>query len=278
MMPLLKSKPAFQGILMALAGLGCLPLSFAAEQPVKSNNSFPVLIAPERSSDPDINFKVIFDGKTLQGWEGDSTYWRVVGGEIVGETTAENAPKTSSFLIWGGGRPANFELKLEYKISAKGNSGVQYRSTIMPGTKWVMKGYQFDIDGPEWGKWFFGLWHPEEAKNLQRVSGQIFEEEGRTLLALPGQFCRADTSKRQWVVASLGEPGELAALLKDHDWNSIHLIARGNEIIQIVNGRVMAVFIDDDTAKRRTEGLMGLQVHPGDPMKVEFRNIRLKTL
>jgi hypothetical protein len=40
----------------------------------------------------------------------------------------------------------------------------------------------------------------------------------------------------------------------------------------------MSIVLDDDTAHRRADGLIGVQVHVGPPMKVEYRNIRLKSL
>ena len=58
----------------------------------------------------------------------------------------------------------------------------------------------------------------------------------------------------------------------------MHIIARGNTIIQILNGHVTAMLVDDDTKGRALKGLLGFQMHVGPPMKVEFRNIYLKTL
>jgi hypothetical protein len=58
----------------------------------------------------------------------------------------------------------------------------------------------------------------------------------------------------------------------------LHIIARGNTIIQNLNGHVMSMLVDDDRAGRKLEGLIGIQVHLGPPMKVEVRNIRIKDL
>ncbi|RYF68390.1 MAG: DUF1080 domain-containing protein, partial [Cytophagaceae bacterium] len=55
-------------------------------------------------------FVQIFDGKTLNGWEGDPTYWRVENGALVGEITPSTLLKTNSFIIWKGGEPADFEF------------------------------------------------------------------------------------------------------------------------------------------------------------------------
>ena len=73
-------------------------------------------------------------------------------------------------------------------------------------------------------------------------------------------------------------PDELKALIKTGDWNQIHVIARGSTIIQILNGAVMSMVVDEDLKNRQLGGLIGFQMHVGPPMKVEFRNIWLKLL
>jgi hypothetical protein len=202
-------------------------------------------------------FTPIFDGASLQGWKADPNIWRVEGGLIVGQTTPEATIKTNTFLIWSGGQPADFELKFDYKLTG-GNTGVQYRSVEVPGVPFALKGYQGDIDA------------------RQQFSGQIYEERGRGFLALRGQIAYVAPGSKSAFVGTLGDPAELKALLKDEDWNSFHVIARGNTILQIVNGRLMSALIDDDAANRRLDGLIGFQVHTGPPMKLELRNIRLK--
>ena len=77
------------------------------------------------------------------------------------------------------------------------------------------------------------------------------------------------------ILSTLGDPVALAAAVTD-DWNTVHLVVRGNTLTHLINGRVMSVVIDDDAANRPVEGLIGMQVHVGPPMKVEYRNIRLK--
>jgi hypothetical protein len=204
-------------------------------------------------------FRPIFDGKSLQGWDGDPEFWRVEGGALVGETTTQKQPKQNTFLIWRGGAPANFELRLDFRLTGF-NSGIQYRSTELPDIKWAMKGYQADMDGE------------------QVYTGQIYEERGRGFLAMRGQFTYIGENQKPAVVASLGDPNELKSLIHGDGWNSLHVIARGNTIEQVLNGRLMSMLIDDDKAGRRMDGLIGIQVHRGPPMKIEVRNIRLKTL
>ena len=139
--------------------------------------------------------------------------------------------KTRAFIIWRGGVTRDFELKVEYRISALGNSGINYRSVEVPGQPWALRGYQADIDGRD------------------RYSGQNYEERGRTFLALRGQMVRLEEWKKPIVVASLGEQNELQAFVKKEDWNEYHLIVSGKVMIHILNRHVMSVVIDTD---RRT--------------------------
>jgi Domain of Unknown Function (DUF1080) len=214
---------------------------------------------PTPMVEDDTGFESIFDGKTLKDWDGDPTYWSVENGSLVGEIKPETVTKYNRFIIWRGGETADFELKVEYRISAQGNSGINYRSTELSGVKWVMRGYQADIDGQN------------------RYTGQNYEERGRTFLALRGQYSYIGDGKTPTMMASVGDREQLKEYIKE-DWNRYHLIVRGNLMIHVLNGHVMSVVLDDDVRNRRMSGKLGMQVHVGPPMKVEFRNIRLKRL
>ncbi len=220
--------------------------------------------APVAATAIDTGFVPIFDGKTLNGWDGDPKYWRVENGCMVGEITPENIIKRNTFLIWRGGAPKDFELKVEYRISAQGNSGVNYRSVQLTDAKWSLAGYQADIDGQT------------RNKPPLRHTGQNYEERGRTFLARRGEMVYVDESAKPIVIASLGDSEALKSFIKEDDWNTYHLIVRGNMMTHILNGHVMSVVVDDDSAHRKFDGLIGVQVHVGPPMKVEFRSFRLK--
>jgi hypothetical protein len=218
--------------------------------------------------DDHTGFESIFDG-TMKGWDGDPAYWKAEGTALVGTTTAENALKENTFVIWRGGEPADFELKLEYRMSAT-NSGIQFRSThVPPGGegrgavtgKWVLKGYQADIDFDN------------------RFTGMVYEERGRGFLMQRGQAVEIGPDGVSRMIGSLEmNADELKSLIKPGDWNTVHLIARGNTIMNIVNGHVTAFIVDDDAKGRALKGLLGFQIHVGPPMKIEFRNIYLKKL
>ncbi|MES2696125.1 MAG: DUF1080 domain-containing protein [Verrucomicrobiota bacterium] len=255
-------------ILLLALTLGALAPVALAQAPAPKAAPAPAAnaAAAKPSTDPDAGFVSIFDGKSLANWDGDPKYWRLENGCLVGEITPETIVKRNTFIIWRGGSPADFELKLQYRISDQGNSGINYRSVELTDARWSLAGYQADIDGAA------------KNKGGVRHTGQNYEERGRTFLARRGEVVRIDPSAKLSVVASLGDTAELAKAIKEGDWNEYHLIARGHVITHILNGKVMSVVIDDDPKNRRADGLLGVQVHVGPPMKVEYRAIRLKTL
>jgi len=251
-----------QKSLGAAAVATALGLALAGEQ------TAPPPYVPRQSDRPtpvegdEPGFQPIFDGKTLAGWDGDPKYWRVEGGAIVGEITADTVIKSNTFIVWRGGRPRDFELKLEYRITASGNSGINYRSEIVPdpvtpSNAFAVRGYQFDIDG------------------AKRYVGNNYEEKGRLFVAVRGQMTRIVGGRPPVVLSTFGDPQALGALATD-DWNAVHLIVRGNTLVHMLNGRLMSTTIDDDAPNRPADGLLGVQVHVGPPMKVEYRNVRLK--
>jgi hypothetical protein len=214
--------------------------------------------------DDHTGFQSIFDGTSLKGWDGDPAFWKVEGGAIVGQSSEQNPVKQNTFVIWRGGEPTDFELKVEFRMNST-NSGIQIRSVQLPAGpdigKWVMKGYQADIDFDN------------------QFTGQIYEERGRGFLAMRGQAVYVPDGGRPKVVGNLQQSAdELKTLIKTNDWNQVHIIARGNTIIQILNGAVTSIVVDDDSKNRALGGLLGFQMHVGPPMKVEFRNIWLKKL
>ncbi|MGB3149105.1 MAG: DUF1080 domain-containing protein [Maribacter sp.] len=223
-------------------------------------------------------FVEIFDGETLEGWSGDSIYWQVKNGCIVGTVKPETILKNNTFIVWQGGQPQDFELKLDYRISESGNSGVNYRSTYLENRPHALRGYQCDIDG----------------KN--KYTGQNYEEKKRTTLAYRGEKVilstpsdsavmeniRSNVEKNCWqtrdVLEPLGDKDALGAKVNANDWNQVHLIIKGNRLMHYVNGTLMSDVEDNDTMHLAIKGYIGVQVHVGPPMKVEFKNIRLKEI
>lgn len=201
-------------------------------------------------------FVSIFNGKDLTGWEGEQEYWSVEDGAITGITTAEKPLDHPTYLFWRGGKPADFVLRASYRfLTPKGNSGINFRSTELPN--WDIRGYQADMEaGPNY-------------------SGILYECNQRAIMARRGQKVVIDKNGNK-KTTSFADPAELQKHIKTDGWNDYEIIARGPEIILKINGVVTAHVIDREGGKCASEGLLSLQAHPGPPMKVQFRNIRVK--
>ena len=203
-------------------------------------------------------FKPLFDGKSLAGWEGNTKFWSVKDGTITGQTTADNPTAGNTFLIWRGGEVKDFELHLKFKIIG-GNSGIQYRS-VDKGNH-VVNGYQADIDS--------------EGTYI----GILYDEGGsRGVLAQRGEKVEIAADGKKTVTGKTGESKEIAAAVKKEDWNEYVVIAKGNQLIQKINGNTTVEVIDNESGKAKASGILALQLHAGPPMTVQFKEIMLKEL
>lgn len=227
----------------------------------------------------DAGFKPLFNGKDLSGWKG-LDFWSVKNGAIVGQTTAEKPTKGNTFLVYQNAEPANFELRLKFRLTGQndknwGNSGVQYRSKIVDATAFVVAGYQADIDSPF------------------KYTGMLYEEKGRGILMNTGEKIKIgastwaeDTKKkgtmrRQTAVEKL--PGatpaaEIEAAYKLGQWTDLVIIANGNHLQHFINGKLTADVTDTDDKLGAKSGVIALQLHQGQPMTIEFKDVQLKTL
>ncbi len=216
-------------------------------------------------------FASIFNGKNLDGWDGDTVYWRVENGILTGEITPEKPLSRNTFIIWKGGQPADFELKTQFRMTADGNSGINYRSEVVPGEPHTLRGYQADIDA------------------ARRYLGQNYDEYARTTLAYRGQRVtvpasdvnlKAGIKNNAWapvqVTGTLGSDASLKSVYRPDEWNEYRVVAKGSKLQHFVNGTLLSEVTDEDTLHRKLKGWLGLQVHAGPPMKVEFRDILLK--
>ena len=217
----------------------------------------------------DEGFKPMFNGKDLTGWDGSPSNWSVKDGMIVGETTADTALKNAnSFLIAKDGDKdlivGDFEFRVSFRFDAGhdfGNSGIQYRSHRLPDNgpnKWRVGGYQADC---------------EAAKTYP---GILYEEGGRGILVKRGEKLHiAPDGKKE---SGETEPkAEADKAVKDKgEWNDYTVIAKGNHLVQILNGHVTVDLIDEQTGKSAASGILALQLHAGKPMKIEFKDPRIK--
>ncbi len=202
-------------------------------------------------------FKLLFDGTTFTGWDGDPAIWSVAGGAIVGKTTAEKPIKGNTFAIWRGGQPADFELRVSWKIEG-GNSGIQYRSRDFGN--WVVGGYQADMDA---GHGYTGI---------------LYEERGRGIMALRGEKLVWGDKGGKQVCARISTEKAVRDAIKADGWNDYVIIADGARVIQKLNGVTTMDMIDEEEAKRAAAGILAFQVHAGPPMTVRFRDVKLREI
>lgn len=221
----------------------------------------PLALADAPAADkPDAaGFVSLFNGKDLTGWKGDSKYWSVRDGAIIGESTKDNPLKHNTFLVWQGGDVRDFELRVTCRIEGN-NSGIQYRSRVVVPERFEVHGYQAD----------FG---PGESHN-----GKLYDEGGRAALAQPGQKVVVHPNGAIEVVGALGDAGEIKRGIPEETWVEYTIIARGNHLVHKLDGETMIDATDDQAAERDLSGVLALQIHGGEPMKVEFKDIRLKPL
>lgn len=209
----------------------------------------------------------LFNGKDLTGWEGLAPFWSVQDGAITGQTTAEHPTKGNTFLLWKGGDVADFELTFQYKINGtdaakQGNSGVQYRSKIADPAAFVLGGYQADFE------------------TGTTYSGILYEERGRGILAQRGQKVAITSSAdpQKPTLTPTGETGKSAdiqAAIKQGDWNNYRIVAKGGHLQHFIND-LLTVDVQDNSKEGAKAGVLGLQLHAGPPMTVQFRALELK--
>lgn len=251
----------------------------AARPPVAGTNG-EMLPGMPRFHDPlpyDIDehtgYKQIFDGKTLSGWDGDPTLWRVEDGVMVGET---GKPRGNSYISYQAAQYKDFDLKLQMKIEKGGGGGIQYRSkagvawtraqpTGMTPTKWLLTGPQADF------------WYPVRP-SAAAYTGQWYSENTmQGILAYRGQVTQALPGQGNRLVGTIGDKQALGGYVKVNDWNDYEIIARGGVMMHIMNGQLMAIFIDDNPNDANNQkGLIGFELE-SSPTKISVRDIWVRS-
>jgi len=248
-------------------------------------------------------FEPIFNGRNLDGWSG-VTNWKAIDGAIV-----VNGGFGTTYLIYNEKKLRNFELKLEFKIVDGSNSGIQYRARLSGGQRggrggnfpdnpealraltaspydtdpafmatagtipgatgaaepestgglswqWDVGGYQFDLGG--------------------RGSGNLYEQDGRGTVVSVGTIAILEAGLTGPLVEAIGTTGGTNTGDNAGEWNSVHLIADGDALVQIMNGELKTMTFDRDPNYAATEGWLALQIEGGG--QLSFRNIYLKEL
>src|SRR5262245_20826119 len=208
----------------------------------------------------DEGFRPIFDGATLAGWTApDMSYFSVEDGAITGTTTREHNPKRNQFIVWQDGKVDDFQLRFKFRMfGPEANSGMQFRGEVREHG--LIYGYQADIGMKD------------------QITGGIWDEYGpRNSLAGQGEKAAiAEDGKK--AVERLAAPGEVGRGIDLSKWNDYEITARGSHIVLKINGRVTAELDDRETGKAAASGVLGMPIIPGEPMKVQYKDIRLKVL
>jgi len=200
-------------------------------------------------------FVSMFNGKDLTGWEGKPGEWTVKDGAMFCQSTPERPCKKHHYLMWRGGEPGDFILRFSYRMVG-GNSGIQFRSEELPG--WDTCGYQADIEaGTQWTGCLFH--HKRGGVAMRGTKVQIAPDGEKT-------------------IEQFADPAELQKLIKPNDWNDYEVIAKGSEITLKINGHLMTQVDDRHETMAARKGVLALQMHPGPPMTIEFKNLRIKEL
>jgi Domain of Unknown Function (DUF1080) len=218
----------------------------------------------------------IFDGLSLKDWDGDPSVWRVENGAIVGVSTKEH-PTSNTYIVYRGFEAKDFDLKLEIKVEGNGGSGIQYRSktgiqwrvqepNLPDNLNWLLTGPQADI------------WAPVSVL-ASIYTGQFYSENTpQGIVAWRGQV--VDSSPGQWprLVGNIGDRLALGGYVRNNAWNEYLIMARGSTFIHVMNGQLMAVYVDDDpTSSNNQSGFVGIELE-GAPAKVSVRNVWIKRL
>lgn len=214
----------------------------------------------------------LFDGKTLNGWDGNPKIWRVEDGAIVGESTPTN-PSGNSYIVNRTVEAHDFTLKFEIKVEGSGGSGLQYRSkTGIPWRRPIPANLQpvnlnWMQTGPQADFW-----------PSQIYTGQVYSENTPMgIEAYRGQVVVGEGMGARRLMGTIGDLAELGKLVKMNDWNEYTIIARGNTFLHIVNGQLMAAFVDDDpNSSNNWTGNFGIEIEA--TTKVSVRNIWLKKI
>jgi hypothetical protein len=221
-------------------------------------------------------YKQIFDGKSLTGWDADPTIWRIENGVMVGETV-EGKPRGNNYIVYRGEKARDFDLKLQMKIERGGGGGIQYRSvTGVPWTRQQPAGQppydlKFMMTGPQADFWF-----PVSARTAAYTGQWYSENTMQGILAYRGQVTQALPGQTNRLVADIGDKQALGGYVKVNEWNDYEIIARGPVMMHIMNGQLMAIFIDDNKdSVNNQSGLIGFEIE-SQPCKISVRSIWLR--
>ncbi|WP_339728339.1 sulfatase-like hydrolase/transferase [uncultured Gimesia sp.] len=200
-------------------------------------------------------FVRVFDGKTLRHWDGDRKHWSVEEGALTGKT--DGTLKMNHFITWKDSTIRNFDLRVKVKVTAGGNSGLQYRGMSRPDLGLdIVTGYQCDV-----------------VANNPNYNGMLYEERGRRILSHTGENVIIAPDGQPWVIEKM--PVKTFA---PDEWHEFRVLVEGNHHQHWIDGHKTANLIDLDEKGRALEGVLAVQVHVGPAMKIQYKDFKIKHL
>ncbi|HBJ85406.1 MAG TPA: acetylglucosamine-6-sulfatase [Verrucomicrobiales bacterium] len=221
----------------------------------KSTDPHPVASAAVGSKPDADGFVNLLNGRNLNGWDGDPQYWSFKDGALTGVT--DGSLKMNRFITWTGSTIRNFDLRVKVKVTAGGNSGLQYRGTSRPDLGLdIVTGYQCDVvaDNPGY-------------------NGMLYEERGRRILSHTGEKVIVAPDGQPWIIGQM-EVRQFAA----DEWHDYRVLVRGNHHQHWIDGHPTADLIDFDEKDRALEGVLAVQVHVGPAMTIQYKDFKIKHL
>lgn len=251
-----------------LAKYAVLEASETAAPPAKADlaEALARIRRAETVAERNDGFRWLFDGSEASvttNWHGNEGWWEVRNGLLTAESTPVRTCRRSSFLV-SDLACTDFDVRAEILLSEDGNTGLGFR-TLDDCTQ--ATGVQGDFTGPG-ARW--------KARHVGVILQKATKARNEWILSDRGEKTVVGPDKRK-TVTRFADAAELLKAYRPCKWNDYRIVGRGPHVQVYLNGQLMSELFDEWPGYVR-QGHFALQMHPGPPMKVAFRNIRVKVL
>jgi mono/diheme cytochrome c family protein len=210
-------------------------------------------------------FVPLFEANSLSGWNGDRGLWSIRDGVVTGQS---REPLSGNSFLISDRTFDDFEVRFKYRfLTEDGNSGFQYRSKVIDELNYRMAGYQANVAPPTERERTVMLYDEGGPRDVLAASGeqvQIVQKRG-------GGFRRS--------VRTINPLADLLGTIRPYpEWNDYVIIAVGNHLVHAINGYLAVDAIDKDITRNALSGRLGLQLHAGQPMGIQFKNVMIKPI
>jgi predicted Ser/Thr protein kinase len=256
--------------------------------PIAAASAQAPLVTPDFAHAQEI---IMFNGVDLTGWKGLPRFWSVQGNAITGTLDKSNsAGADNNFLVWQGGKVADFELSCKYKLTPEKpgswvRAAIAFRANYTNPARFQLHGYEGAMGDPV---------HSDKptledliVKGRIIANGRLLEDGGPLgVLSRVGKKVvihpapPPPNNRAQGRIEdgdSLAPDAVYETLYRRDDWNDYRIVALGNHIQIFVNGQQTADVIDE--LNRAAIGLIGLQLHCYDNrphQTAQFKDLKIR--